>query len=63
MLIKFILRMALTQEIIAHNFASSAVFNICAISYSITNHVFSFHHVVWQNCATGSPGKVEIIIL
>lgn len=45
-----------------HNLVSSAVFNIYTVCYSTTNHAYSFRHVVWQNCAIGTPGKVEINI-
>lgn len=61
-LIRFILRIALTQKIIAHNSVSSSVFNMCTVGYSIVNHVSSFQHVFWQNFAVGNPGKIEINI-
>jgi len=30
------------------------------VGYSVTNHASSFHCVVWQNCAIGTPGKAEM---
>lgn len=61
--------MSLTQEIIVHNFVSNAVVNICAVSSSIRSQASSFHpelcrtvEELWQNCANGTPGKVEMNI-